>query len=99
MIRPTFRSTGSPSFLGSINVDFDTSESTAPLSFSPISTAVWDAATWDSGIWGGGLNILRNWQGVNGVGEYAAPQLQLASQGIDVRWVSTVVVFENGNIL
>lgn len=99
MIRPIFRTTGTPAINGSMNIDFDTSLSTAPLSFSPIITAVWDSGVWDSGIWGGGLTILQNWQGVNGVGYYAAPQINTAASGIDLRWVSTDVVYEVGAIL
>jgi len=98
LMRPIFRVTGSPAFLGAINVDFDTTETTSPLTFSPITLASWDSATWDSGIWGG-MTILQNWQGITGVGRYAAPQLKLVSAGIDVRWVSTDVVYETGGIL
>lgn len=99
MIRPVFRTTGNPAILGSINLDFNTDYSTAPLSFTPITTAIWDTATWDNGIWAGGLSILQNWQGVNGVGLYAAPQINVTTSGIEVRWVSSQVVFEKGGIL
>lgn len=99
MTRPILRSTGTPSLLGSMNVDFDVSASTAPLSYSSTSFSAWDAGLWDSALWGGDLAILQQWQGVNGIGYYGAPQLNTASQGIDIRWVSTDVVYETGGIL
>jgi hypothetical protein len=98
MIRPILRTTGTPSLGGSMNIDFDTTSNTSSLSFSPVAAATWDSATWDSGIWSG-LQVLQSWQGVSGVGYYAAPQLRASANGIEVRWVSTDVVFERGSIL
>lgn len=99
MTRPIFRTNGSPSILSSINVDFDLSISTDPLSFSPFSYATWDSGTWDSSLWGGGLSILQNWQSVTGLGYYGAPQMQVTASGIETRWVSTDIVYESGAIL
>ena len=99
MMRPILRTTGSPTVQGAMNIDFDTSFSTAPLSYSPVSVGLWDSATWDSGLWAGDLAILQSWQSVNGVGYYGSPQIRVASSGIDVRWVSTDVVYESGGIL
>jgi hypothetical protein len=99
MTRPVFRTTGNPSILSSINIDFDTSLSTAPLQFSALAYGVWDSSTWDSGIWGGSLQVLQPWQGANGVGYYGAPQVRTAGSGIDLRWVSTDIVIESGGIL
>lgn len=99
MTRPILRTNGNPSLLGSMNVDFDISEATASLSFSATSYAAWDSATWDTSLWGGNLAIVQQWQGVSGVGYYGAPQLNTASKGIDLRWVSTDIVYEPGAIL
>lgn len=99
MARPIFRSNGSPSVYSSMNVDFDLSTSTSPLSFTPITTGTWDTGLWDVAMWGGDFTITQNWQGISGVGYYGAPQMQVSSQGIDVRWVSTDIVYEAGSIL
>lgn len=82
-----------------MNVDFDLSTSTSPLSFTPITTGTWDTGLWDVAMWGGDFTITQNWQGISGVGYYGAPQMQVSSQGIDVRWVSTDIVYEAGSIL
>jgi hypothetical protein len=99
MTRPILRSNGSPAILGSINIDFDLSFSTSSLTFSPTSYATWDSATWDSATWGGDLTVFQNWQSVSGVGYYAAPQMKCTSSGLDVRWVSTDIVYESGAII
>lgn len=99
MSRPIFRTNGSPSVLQSMNVDFNIAQSTSSLSFSPSIYATWDIGLWDSATWGADFNIVQNWQSVTGVGYYGGLQMQVASQGIDVRWVSTDVVYETGAIL
>lgn len=99
MTRPIFRTNGNPAVLQTMNVDFNLSQSTSPLTFTPSTYAAWDSAVWDTSTWGGDYNIVQNWQGVNGIGYYGSPQMQVASQGIDLRWVSTDVVYEVGAIL
>jgi hypothetical protein len=99
MARPILRTDGSPAVNINVNIDFDTSDTTSPLSFSPTTYAVWDTAVWDTDVWGGGLNVLKNWQGVNGIGYCAAPRLNMATSGIQVTWVSTDIVMETGAIL
>jgi hypothetical protein len=99
MARPIFRTNGSPTVQINVNLDFDTNDLTAPLSFSPTVYAVWDSSLWDMGVWGGELNVLKNWQGINGIGYSAGVRLITASNGIDLTWVSTDIVFETGDVL
>lgn len=99
MSRPILRSNGNPAILAGINVDFNIEEPIASLTFSPTSYGAWDSAIWDASTWAGGLNVVQNWQGINGVGYYAAPIVKVASQGIQTTWVSTDIVMEQGGIL
>lgn len=99
MARPIFRTNGSPSVNINVNIDFDTNDTTSPLAFSPTVYAVWDSALWDTGVWGGDLNVLKNWQGINGVGYCAGVRLTTASNGINLTWVSTDIVMEPGEVL
>jgi hypothetical protein len=99
MTRPILRASGSPVVSGAMSVDFDMTFNTSPLSFSPVVYGAWDSSIWDSGVFGADFNIYQAWQGVSGVGYYGAPQMKIASSGIDVRWVSTDVVYESGAIL
>ncbi len=59
---------------------------------------MWDSASWDSGIWVGN-SILKNWQGVTGVGYCAAPRIKLAATNTTLSWMSTDLVMEPGSIL
>ena len=99
MTRPIFRTNGNPAVLQSMNIDFNLSASTSPLSFNPSTFASWDSGVWDAAIWGAEFNVLQNWQSVTGIGYYGSPQMQITSQGINLRWVSTDVVYESGAIL
>lgn len=101
MTRPIFRANGVPSIYASISVDFDVDAPTNSLTYSPTTNAgAWDGAFWGSEVWGSGnLSIYKSWQGAQGVGYAAAPKVQIASQNIDVRWVSTDIVMEEGAIL
>lgn len=99
LARPIFRTDGLPSVYAGINVDFNIADVTAPLTFSPTPYGRWDVDKWDATLWGGGLGVLQNWQGLTGVGYYGAPVVKIASQGLQVRWVSTDIVIEGGAIL
>ena len=94
--RPSLFTDASPSIYLNMNTDFDTSDTSSPLSFSPISAALWDTAVWDTGLWGAGLQITNNWQGVGGTGYCGAVRLKSASLGVQIEWASTDVVFQRG---
>lgn len=99
MMRPILQSNGLPAILAQMNIDFDLSNPTAPLSFSGPSYATWSSSIWDNGLWGSDLSVLKNWNGCTGIGYWAAPRLKTASMGIQIQWVNTTVVFEHGAIL
>jgi hypothetical protein len=99
MSRPIFRTDGNPALYAGINIDFNVDDSSAPLTYAASSFGLWDSGKWDAAIWGGGLSVLQNWQGLNGVGYYGAPVVKISCQGLQVRWVSTDIVIEGGAIL
>lgn len=99
MMRPTLFTNGTPSILAAMNIDFNTNDTTSPLSFSPTAYGVWDTAVWDSGIWGADLSVSNAWQGATGQGKSGAVRLKGSASSIQVQWVSTDVVYERGAIL
>ena len=102
MIRPIFQTdNGLPGILVGINTDFDAQNSLGAVSFNAVSSTlgVWDSATWDEDVWGGALSLTRLWQGVTGIGYSGGIIMKIASQGIDVHWVSSDYVMERGGIL
>jgi hypothetical protein len=102
MIRPIFQTdNGLPGILVGINTDFDAQNSLGAVSFNAVSSTlgVWDTARWDRDVWGGALALTRLWQGVTGIGYSGGIIMKVASQGIDVHWVSSDYVMERGGIL
>jgi hypothetical protein len=99
MAKPILRASGNPAIYSNVNLDFNLDLPSTVLNFTPTSAGTWDNALWDFGLWGGGLSILQQWQGLNGVGYYGAPVVKTSSQGLDVRWVSTDMVIEKGAVL
>ena len=99
MMRPIVQSNGVPTILAQMNIDFDETDPTAPLSFAGTTYAIWDVGLWDGSLWGGDFGVLKNWQGCTGVGYWAAPRLKIASKSIETRWVNTTIVTEGGAIL
>ena len=99
MSKPIFRTSGSPAIYSNINIDFNLDVPATTLNFTPTSSGTWDNATWDVSTWGGGLNVLQQWQGLNGVGYYGAPVVKTLSAQLNVSWVGTDIVIEGGAIL
>ena len=94
--RPSIFTNGTPSISVGMNIDFDTSNTTAPLSFSPVSYGIWDVSLWDVAVWGQGLSITAPWLGITGIGYCGGLQMQTASIGIQIQWASTDVVYQQG---
>lgn len=94
--RPNIFTNGTPAILIGVNVDFSLADTTQPLSFSGVSYGRWDVGLWDTALWGQGLDITNNWQGITGIGYCGAVNLKSASQGIQIEWASTDVVYQQG---
>jgi len=99
MIRYHLLSNGTPSIFGNVNVDYNLDDQSAQLSFSVPQYGVWDSGLWDAAYWGGGLAPTADWQGTTGIGYSFAPTLNTATQGIQLQWVATDLVFEAGGVL
>ena len=81
-----------------MNVDFNTSDTTAPVTFTGSAYGIWDAAasTWDTAIWGADLAIQNTWLGITGIGYCGGLQMKTASSGLQIQWASTDVVYQTG---
>jgi hypothetical protein len=99
MVKPIFR-VGGPTSVGvGLNVDFNLNNSAPAVpASSSFTLGVWDSGKWDNATWGD-LMVYSPWTGVNGIGNYAAPYVSISSPGVDVRWESTIVVYEKGSVL
>lgn len=94
--RPSIFTDGTPAVGVGMNVDFQTADMTTPLTFLPTSVGLWDVAIWDTGLWGSGAVITNTWLGITGVGYCGGLQFKTASQGVQIQWASTDVVFQLG---
>ena len=96
--RPSIFTNGTPTISVNMNIDFDTSDTTAPVTFTASAYGVWDAATstWDTALWGTDLTIQNTWLGITGIGYCGAVQMKTASSGVQIQWASTDVVYQTG---
>ena len=99
MIRYHLQSNGTPSVFGNVNVDYNLADESAQLNFSASIYGLWDSGLWDSAIWGAGLVPSADWQGATNIGYTFAPLIKTATQGIQLQWVATDLVFEAGGVL
>jgi hypothetical protein len=102
LVRPILQTdNGLPTVLCGISTDFDTVPLTGKVAFNPsiLDIGIWDTSLWDDANWGGGLVTTKIWQGVTGLGYAGSVNLNVASQGIELRWASTDYVMERGSIL
>lgn len=94
--RPSIFTNGDPAVFVGMNVDFDLQDKTASIEFSPSSAALWDVGVWDESTWGSANIISNNWQGITGIGYCGSTQLKTVSQGVNVLWASTDIVYQTG---
>jgi hypothetical protein len=100
MARPIIACPGILNTAITLNIDFDNSVPTSTPAFSGSSGgATWDVAPWDTSSWGSAVNIIKNWQTVNGVGYAAALRMQVSAMDLTAQWQSTDFVFEPGAVL
>tara|TARA_R110000868_G_scaffold69515_2_gene204581 strand:- start:4695 stop:6263 length:1569 start_codon:yes stop_codon:yes gene_type:complete len=98
LMRPLINATGRPAVFVNVNVDYDLIPPTTPALFNPGAFPLWDVALWDYGLWGGRY-VLKDWQGINGIGYCAAPVMICAANGFEVNWMASDIVFQPGAVL
>lgn len=94
--RPIITSNGQPNVQVGMSIDFSIDENVTPIPYAASSPGIWDSGLWDVALWGQSLNQTANWQGITGIGYCGGPQFQCASQGVQIKWSSTDVVFQAG---
>ena len=94
--RPSIFTNGTPAIAVGMNVDFDTSNTTAPLIFVPSASGLWDSGVWDTSTWGSGTVMTNTWLGITGIGYCGGLQMQTSSTGTIIQWASTDVVYQSG---
>jgi hypothetical protein len=99
MMRPTFYANAVMSVAAQVNVDFDLARATANISLSESTAGKWGTAVWGTSKWGISNAVRTGWFGTAGIGSYGAPNISTMTSGIDVKWVSTDLLFEVGGFI
>lgn len=100
MVRPYILTTGSPSILYALNVNYLPQTPTGSLSYQAPSGMVWGSMTWGSMVWGGSLQSVTGWNTVGNVANSAAIRLKIQNNGTEVRFTNTDYVFQpSGGVL
>jgi hypothetical protein len=100
LIRPLFQSDQPPSYLLTLNVDYDT----AALAGNPAPPAeeqtdpIWDVAIWDQAFWSSSFTTFRPWVGVSALGFCCALLLKVATNDATTL-VAIEYVFEKGGVV
>jgi len=98
LMRPVFRSTGSPAYTAEARYDYDddppTTSSAAPVLTGPL----WDVALWDSGIWVTSGSTVQSVIGGTGIGRAMAVALAGTSDS-ETLFVRTDLFFDTAGPL
>lgn len=99
MVRPYILTTGSPSILYDINVNYLDVAPTGTLASITPTGMVWNSMVWGTMVWGGGYTSLTQWQTVGAIGNSASIRMQVQNNGADVIFNNTDFVFNKGGLL
>lgn len=100
LFRPQLLVDGDLTFSIGLSIDFEQNPNLATATYSVTTGARWDVDFWDVGMWAAGLEIHQSWQTPGaGVGYCAAGLLRIATNALEIQWVATEYVWEEGGIL
>ena len=98
MARPVFQTTGPITVSFGINVDFNNTTLTAPVS-SFASGALWGSSLWGVATWGSGMTLQQNWISADALGYAMAPHFIIQTGTIQARLMNVSVLYERGAFL
>jgi hypothetical protein len=100
MARSVFLTNGNVSPRMILQTDFNDVTVPAPV-LTVGGAAPWNTSPWDTTPWGGNTPsvVIKNWQGVSGLGYAACGRITLQVLQIAVQWFSTDYLFEAGGPL
>lgn len=99
MARPIILADGSVGVRMGIATDYGNQDVSSDITVSASSAGLWDTGTWDSATWGGEPEMKREWKTLGALGTAGALRMKALTQGAEIRWLATDVVFEVGGII
>lgn len=98
MARPVFQTTGPLTVSFGVDVDFNNTSLTAPVS-SIASGALWGSGVWGVSTWGSGLTLQNQWITAGALGYAMAPHFMLQTGTIQCRLMNIGMLVERGAFL
>ena len=95
MARPVFQATGPITVSFGIDVDFNNTGLTSPVT-SYASGALWGTGLWGVATWGSGMTLQQNWVGVSALGYAMAPHFIMQTGTIQARLMNIGLLVERG---
>ena len=97
MARPIVATNGTPTIEIGVNLDYEDIDVSGTLTFVPSGKSLWGISLWGIDVWASGLQTLKNWIGLSGIGLCAATRVNVSSSGLEIRWQATDILFEPGD--
>ncbi len=82
---------------GIVNIGGSVEVITPPSSGAPVVVA--PTGGWDTALWGGDLTAFADWQTASAIGYTFAPVIRVSTQGLQIEWLASDLVFELGDVL
>jgi hypothetical protein len=95
MARPVFQTTGPITVAFGVDVDFNNTSLTAPVS-SLAAGSLWGSAVWGTGVWGSGLTLQNQWVSVGAMGYAMAPHMIIQTGSIQCNLMNIGLIYERG---
>jgi len=98
MFRPVLSVNGTLNFLVDMDVDFADAELFGSATYTVTQSGTWDVNSWDAAYWSSGLQVIKNWASPSAwTGYCAAGKMNIATNSLNVQWMSVDYVYEVGN--
>ncbi|HYE38595.1 MAG TPA: hypothetical protein VEB23_01605, partial [Ramlibacter sp.] len=98
MAKPVFQTTGPLTVAFNIDVDFNNTTLTDPVS-SIASGSLWGTALWGVGTWASGMTLQQPWVSVGALGYALAPHFIVSTGTIECRLMSIGLILQRGGYL
>lgn len=95
MAKPTFQTNGPLTVAFGVDVDFNNTNLTAPVSSLSTGT-LWGSGTWGVSLWASGFTIQDQWISVSGIGDVMAPHMIILTNSISCNLMTIQFMFQNG---
>lgn len=100
LLRPNFIVDGALTFSMGLAIDFEQNVTLTTATLTPVTGAIWDTSFWDSSYWAAGLEIKSSWRTVaSKPGYWAAALVRVATNSLEVHWVSEDYTYQTGGII